>query len=245
MSLGWAERHREQLAGVVLMNTAVSSVAGTQPPGLIRLARATPVLATATVRTSLFVNGAIALSRRRIAPDVRRGFRAPYLTPGRRTAIADFVADIPFEADHPSAAVLDAVATGLAALDDLPVLLLWGSADRVFSDVYLHDLERRLPHADVHRYADAGHFMSEDVDAVGAIVDWLGTLERRVTPVSAPHIASTHGRHPRRARRAGRDPRAGRRRPDDDHLRGVRRAGGRHRRRGWCRRACAPAIASR
>jgi hypothetical protein len=75
--------------------------------------------------------------------------------------------------------------------------LLWGSNDKVFSDLYLHDLERRLPQADVHRYPRAGHFVSEDVDAVGAIVDWLGTLGQGtvVTPVEhrPSTLLDTHG----------------------------------------------------
>ena len=185
VSLGWAERHHRQLRGVVLMNTAVSRIPGAQPPWLIRLARSRPLLTTVAVRTSAFVNGALALPYPRMDPATRRGFRAPYLTPSRRVAIADFVADIPFEADHPSGAVLESVAAGLADLGDVPALLLWGSADRVFSDVYLHDLERRLPHCDVHRFAAAGHYMSEDVDAVGAVVDWLGALDRPI-PVAEP-----------------------------------------------------------
>ena len=45
---------------------------------------------------------------------------------------------------HPSASALDQIAAELALLADVPSLLLWGSKDKVFSDLYLHDLERRL-----------------------------------------------------------------------------------------------------
>lgn len=178
VSLGWAQRHLAQLVGVVLMNTAVHQPAGSPAPSLIRLTRSRPMLQNVTVRTTSFIRGALEMSDQRPPADVRRGFLAPYLTSARRAAIAEFVADIPLDPDHPSAATLDRIAADLDLIRDVPTLLLWGAKDKVFSDLYLHDLERRLPGADVHRYPDAGHFVSEDVDAVGAIVAWLGTLDR-------------------------------------------------------------------
>jgi acyl-coenzyme A synthetase/AMP-(fatty) acid ligase/pimeloyl-ACP methyl ester carboxylesterase len=197
ISLGWAQRHLDQLVGVVLMNTAVHQPKGSPAPGLIRLTRSRPMLQNVTVNTTSFIRGALEMSHPRPVADVRRGFLAPYLTAERRAAIAEFVADIPLDPDHPSAAALDGIAAGLDLLRDTPTLLLWGSNDKVFSDLYLHDLERRLPHADVHRYPRAGHFVSEDVDAVGAIVDWLGTLGQGalVTPVEhrPSTLIDTHG----------------------------------------------------
>jgi acyl-CoA synthetase (AMP-forming)/AMP-acid ligase II len=126
-----------------------------------------------------------------VSAGVRRGFLAPYRSASRRSAIAEFVTDIPVEPDHPTAGALREIAAGLGALQSVPVLLLWGSADLVFSDVYLHDLERRLPHAVVHRYPKAGHFVSEDVDAAGAIVDWLGTLGDPADPSEPANRPST------------------------------------------------------
>jgi acyl-coenzyme A synthetase/AMP-(fatty) acid ligase len=159
------------------MNTAVHQPEGSRAPGLIRLARSKLVLRNLTVRTPGFITGALALSCPPLPRAVRRGFHAPYRSADRRTAIAEFVADIPLEPDHPSAPALEAIAAGLDDMQDVPVLLVWGSGDKVFSDLYLHDLERRLPQADVHRYARASHFVSEDVDAFGPIVDWVASLD--------------------------------------------------------------------
>lgn len=177
ISLGWALRHRERLAGVVLMNTAVHQPAGSPAPRLIRLARSAPVLDNVTVRTDTFIRGALRLSRPQPDAAVRDGFLAPYRTADRRRAIGEFVADIPLEPEHPSAPALDAIAAGLDDLADVPALLVWGAADPVFSDLYLHDLERRLPHAAVHRHPKAAHLVSEDVDAFATVLEWLITLE--------------------------------------------------------------------
>ncbi len=186
ISLGWALRHlplREaeaaatespaQLAGVVLTNTAVHQPAESAAPALIRLTRSPPVLNNATVNTRAFIRGAVAMSSPRLPPAVRAGFHAPYRKPSQRTAIADFVADIPLDAQHESAGPLDAIASGLSQLAEVPALLLWGPRDKVFSDLYLHDLEQRLPHADVHRFPGAAHFVAEDADVAGAVVAWI------------------------------------------------------------------------
>lgn len=172
VSLGWAKRHLEQLQGVVLLNTAVHQPEGASAPSLIRMVRTRGVLRRITVDTGAFITGAIEMSRPRLAPEVRAGFRAPYKTSALRQGIADFVEDIPLDPAHVSAATLDGIAD-LTALGDTPALLLWGPKDKVFSDLYLHDLEKRLPHAQVHRFNGAAHFVSEDADVVGALFDWL------------------------------------------------------------------------
>lgn len=175
VALGWAERHRAQLAGIVLFNTAVHQPAGAPAPAVIRAARTGPVLAMVTSRTDAFIRGTTRLSGRRMPPEVARAFRAPYRERAGRAGIEAFVADIPLEPGHPTAACLDEVAAGLRALGDVPVLLLWGPGDPVFSDLYLADLRARMPHAKVHRYEGARHLPMEDAPA--AIADLLMWLE--------------------------------------------------------------------
>ncbi len=173
ISLGWALSHREQLAGVVLSNTAVHQPSDSSAPWIIRLARTNPLLGAVAVRTSGFVRGAFELSRNRPSKQVRDAYLAPYSTPERRMAVAEFVADIPLAPDDPSASTLNDIAEGLTALEDVPALLLWGPSDPVFSDLYLHDLESRLPSADVHRFIGARHYVPEDADVASAVVAWL------------------------------------------------------------------------
>ena len=187
ISLGWAQRHRDQLAGIVLANTAVHQPEGSPAPRVIRLARSRGMLEQVTVRTPAFVRGALRLSRPAPAADVRAAYEAPYLTADRRAAIGTFVADIPLETEHPSAATLDEVAAGLSALGEVPALLLWGPSDPVFSDRYLHDLEARLPQADVHRFIGANHYVPEDADVAGAVLTWLDA-QAEPTPLPEPRV---------------------------------------------------------
>ena len=185
VSLGWGLAHRGQWRGAVLANTAVHQPAGAPAPTLIRLARWRPLLRGVTQRTPTFIRGTTYLSRGMDA-EVIAAFRAPYPDAASRKAVADFVADIPLEADHPSAATLDAIANGVRQIGDVPVFLAWGSDDPVFSDRYLRDLVERMPHADVHRYEKARHLVTEDAPTcIPDIVDWIAHLSEAPTQESA------------------------------------------------------------
>lgn len=192
ISLGWALAHRDNLVGVVLLNTAVHQPEGSPAPGVIRLARSGPLLRLNTVSTPAFVRATTALSRPRLPRDVIAAYAAPYSGPSRREAVGAFVADIPLEPEHPSAAALDAIAEDARSLDDIPVLLLWGPGDPVFSDRYLVDLLERLPHADVHRYEGARHLVSEDAPAlVDDLLDWVADV-RSPSPAKPDDDADGH-----------------------------------------------------
>jgi acyl-CoA synthetase (AMP-forming)/AMP-acid ligase II/pimeloyl-ACP methyl ester carboxylesterase len=172
VSLGWAVDHTDQLAGVMLLNTAVHQPESDPIPAPLRLALKRSVLGLATVTTPAFLETTLALGHPALTSEVKDGYRAPYLTSERRGGIGGFVADIPVDATHESAAELDRIAAGVAALH-VPALMLWGPRDPIFSDRYLDDLVDRLPHADVHRFEGTGHLIAEDVDFAAASLSWL------------------------------------------------------------------------
>lgn len=175
IALGWALEHIAQVRAVVLLNTAVHQPENRSFPALIAAARRTGSMATQ--RTPLFIRGTTALSRGRMRPDVARAFHAPYATAIRRQGVHDFVSDIPVDQSDASWSTLHGIATSLDALASIPTLLVWGSGDPVFSDRYLHDLQERLPHADVQRYARARHLVLEDEpDAVACIWRWCAEV---------------------------------------------------------------------
>ena len=187
ISLGWAARHRAQLAGIVLTNTAVHQPAGSRAPALIRMARLPGVLQLVCVPTPAFIQATLELSRPRLAKPVRDAYHAPYRSAARRAGIGAFVQDIPLDPSHPSAAAIDRIVADVDTLRAVPALLLWGPSDPVFSDLYLRDLEARLPGADVHRFVGASHLVSEEADVAGAVHEWVAPLHR-ASPISTSPI---------------------------------------------------------
>ncbi|HET9632434.1 MAG TPA: alpha/beta fold hydrolase [Terrabacter sp.] len=196
VSLGWALAHREQLEAVVLTNTAVHQPSTAAAPWLIRMARTEGVRQAVCVATPTFVRATTALSRPALPRAVRDALAAPYASPANRRAIGDFVADIPLDPSHPTAATLDAIAEGVTSLG-VPALLLWGPRDPVFSDVHLRDLRARMPHADVHRYQNASHLVMEDAPRLADDV-WRW-LEDAVPQTDS--LAGTASSLPSRARK--------------------------------------------
>lgn len=171
ISLGWAVRHREQLAGVILTNTAVHPAGFSLPPAL-QLALHPAVHSWGTTATPAFLSVTHSLAQPGLGSDVRAAFMAPYANAARRTGVGNFVADIPATESHPSWAALDAVSTDISALQ-VPALMFWGPKDPVFSDRYLRDLLTRMPQADVHRFEGASHLVQEDRDIAVPTFAWL------------------------------------------------------------------------
>ncbi|MGQ7295813.1 alpha/beta fold hydrolase [Quadrisphaera sp. KR29] len=198
VSAGWAGRHRDVLAGVVLLNTAVHQPEDAALPPVLVPFTASGLHLVGTTTTRAFLRATLATARRPLSPGVAAAYLAPYRGAARRVGVGAFVADIPVTPDHPSAPALDEVAAGLSAIgaDRVPSLLVWGPADPVFRQRYLADLRARLPHADVQRFEGTGHLLLEDLDAdrgaPGAVVRWLEGLDAR-TARSAPPAGAAGG----------------------------------------------------
>lgn len=177
ISLGWAVAHPQQLAGVVLTNTAVHQPSASQIPPALRLALHPAVHRWGTTTSDTFLRVTHSLAHPPLAADVRSAFMAPYRGAGRRAGVGNFVADIPADASHPSFPTLSRVAEGVRGLG-VPALMLWGPRDPIFSDRYLKDLISRLPDAKVHRFEGAGHLVAEDRDIAAPVFEWLAECGR-------------------------------------------------------------------
>lgn len=184
VSLGWAVDHPAELAGVMLLNTAIHHPEGTPIPALLRLAGARGVLAASTVRTTAFLETTLALASPALDDSVKDAYRAPYRSADRRRGIGGFVADIPADSRHESFGELERIAAGVAELD-VPALMLWGPRDPIFTDRYLDDLVDRMPHANVHRFEGAGHLIAEDRPYADAVLTWLGDNAGRLDAARA------------------------------------------------------------
>lgn len=103
--------------------------------------------------------------------EVAAGLLAPYSNWANRIAIDQFVQDIPRTAAHRTWGLLEKVEAGLASLEQLPKALIWGMQDWCFRPDCLAKFIEHWPNAEVHRLADAGHYVLEDApDQVGNII---------------------------------------------------------------------------
>jgi haloalkane dehalogenase len=175
IGFGFAARRPELIGRLVVLNTG--AFASTRIPGRIALCKA-PLVGPAIVRG---LNGFawpatwMAMNRRALTPDEKRGYLLPYDSWANRVAVSAFVRDIPMNAAHPSWATLKQTEAGLAQFRDRPALIVWGGRDFCFNDAFLARWRQELPQAEVHRIADAGHYVLEDAreEVVPRVAEFL------------------------------------------------------------------------
>ena len=160
-----ALRRLERIKRLVFFNTAGFLLPpGQRFPWQLWLIRSLPPLATLFIRGfNGFARGATILATAKGLPhDVRRGLYAPYNSWANRIATLRFVQDIPLKPGDRSYELAKWVDDRLEQLRDRPVMIGWGLRDFVFTERFLDEWRRRLPEAEVHSYADAGHYVLED-----------------------------------------------------------------------------------
>lgn len=165
IALAWAVDHLDRVDKLVVLNTGAFPLPhGKTIPWTLQAARL-PILGDLMVRRlNAFSRGALVLgtARRWLPAEVRSGLLAPYDTPAHRVAVSQFVQDIPLGPGDPAYAVLARTEARLPLLDR-PALVCWGMQDPVFDELVLDHLLSLLPRTQVHRFADAGHYVLEDV----------------------------------------------------------------------------------
>ena len=172
IGMGWAARHPERVARLVVLNTAAfpnPRGATVRPPlrfpfWLLRETRAGERL---FLRHNAFVRLAT-LPPFGVRRPMPRGVRAAYLAPaarqGTRRAIQRFVQDIPMRPGDASWETLHGIGEALARFTGVPMLIAWGLRDPVLDTSLLEEWRRRFPAARTHLYRDAGHYLLEDTD---------------------------------------------------------------------------------
>ena len=175
IGLGVAGRRPQQVGRILLTNTG--AFLSEHIPGRISLCRA-PWLGRWLVETfNAFAWPATWMAvEQPMSAAVKAGFLAPYRERSQRRAIADFVADIPMEPDHPTREVLATVDVNLALLKSKPILLCWGMKDFCFNQHFLDSFRERFPSAQCLLFPRAGHYVLEDAKevAIGPIVTFFG-----------------------------------------------------------------------
>ena len=176
IGLGWAVRHPDRVAGLVVTNTAAFPG---PVPWRIRLCRS-PIWGALLVQGfNGFLGPALTMGTTRpggLPPDVRAGYLHPYPDWPSRRSIYRFVRDIPVDPSVPSHAALTALEAGLSRLADIPMSLQWGGRDFCFTPWFYEEFRRRFPRAEAELHAEAGHFLMEDAgEAVCARVAQMVT----------------------------------------------------------------------
>ena len=183
IGLAWAVEHAERIERLVVLNSAAFPLPADHAlPWTLRAARLPWLGETLVTRFNAFALGALVLGSGRPLLDrpwldatARRGLLAPYDSPAHRVAVHAFVRDIPVGPQDPAHPVLVRLAERLGFLADVPTTVCWGMKDPVFDADILGHLLAALPHADVHRFPDAGHYVLEDAaeQIVPIVVDAL------------------------------------------------------------------------
>jgi len=170
----FAVRQPERVKRLVVANTAAFPLPpGKRFPLALRLCRTAPVGPLLVRGLGAFNRGAAwtCVKRRPLSGAVRAGYLAPYGSWASRRAVLRFVQDIPLAPGDPSWRVVAETEANLGRLAAKPLLILWGARDFVFDDHFLDGWRQRFPKAEVHRFADAGHYVFEDAaDESGALI---------------------------------------------------------------------------
>ncbi len=165
IALAWAVDHVEQVDKIVLFNTGAFPLpADKSMPWSLTAARLPGVGDFAVRRLNAFSLGALVMGtgQKWLPADARRGLLDPYDSAAHRVAVHRFVMDIPLKTTDPAYEVLARTEERLPLLRGKPTMMFWGMKDPVFDEVVLDHLIELLPQAEVHRYADAGHYVLED-----------------------------------------------------------------------------------
>jgi cis-3-alkyl-4-acyloxetan-2-one decarboxylase len=177
IGFGWALNHADAITRLIITNTASFPLpAAKAMPWQLNLGRNTWLGALLIRGFNAFAAGAARDGVVTPMPaDIRRAYCAPYDSWANRIATLRFVQDIPLSPADRAWSLVEAAGRKLPEFADRPALLGWGLQDFVFDQHFLDGFTQALPKAEVHAYADAGHYVLEDKHAVliPKIVDFL------------------------------------------------------------------------
>lgn len=175
IGMAYATRHPERIVRLVILNTAAFHLpAGKRFPLALKICRDTAIGSFLVRRLNMFALMAARVGcKRNPMPEALRGaYCAPYNSPADRIATLRFVQDIPLRPEDPGYDLISEVEAGLAQFAGLPMTICWGMKDFVFDKHFLKEWQRRFPQAEVHTFADCGHYILEDAsDEVIPIIE--------------------------------------------------------------------------
>lgn len=180
IGMAFAQLHPERIQRLVVMNTAAFHLPATKRlPLALRICRDTALGGLLVRGLNAFSLAAsfVGCKANPMPAGLRALYRLPYDSWSNRIATLRFVQDIPLAPGDRGYDLVTAVANGLDRFRDLPMVIIWGERDFVFDRHFLAEWQRRFPGAELHRFADGGHYILEDMKA--AVLPIIsGFLER-------------------------------------------------------------------
>ena len=165
IGMAYATRYPERIARLVILNTGAFHMPTTKKlPLSLRLCRDTPLGPLLVQGFNAFARGAamVGCKKNPMSAELRNAYCSPYDNWRNRRATLRFIQDIPLNPGDPGYDILSSVEYGLEGLSDIPMTICWGEKDFVFDAHFLAEWKKRFPKADIHAFADCGHYILED-----------------------------------------------------------------------------------
>lgn len=166
IGIGAALEETERFDHITILNTIAFPSA--HLPWQLFLARLPLVGDWLIRRLNLFIPGTLYWASRSsnfLSTDVKKGYYLPYNSWENRVALHRFIQDIPMSRNHPSSNTLHRIDTQLHRLQELPIQLMWGMQDFIFSDHFIAQWQDYYPHIEVHRLHDVGHLIADEASS--------------------------------------------------------------------------------
>ncbi|MCL1123722.1 alpha/beta fold hydrolase [Shewanella surugensis] len=165
IGMGYAARYPDRIKRLVILNTGAFHLPEDKPfPWPLWICRNT-LLGSVMVRgLNAFSSIAsyVGVKRAPMAAEIRKAYVAPFNSWANRISTLRFVQDIPLVKSDRNYQLVSEISESLAQFKDLPMVICWGLKDFVFDKHFLAQWRERFPQAQVHEFADCGHYILED-----------------------------------------------------------------------------------
>ncbi|ABO23581.1 alpha/beta fold hydrolase [Shewanella loihica] len=165
IGMGYAARHPERIKKIVVLNTGAFHLPEAKPfPWALWICRNT-LLGTVLVRgfnAFSSIASYVGVKRAPMPKAIREAYVAPFNSWANRISTLRFVQDIPLKPGDRNYELVSEISEKLNQFNQLPMMICWGLKDFVFDKHFLDEWKRRFPEAEVHEFADCGHYILED-----------------------------------------------------------------------------------
>ncbi len=165
IGMGYAARYPERIKKLVILNTGAFHLPQAKPfPWALNICRNTS-LGTLLVRgfnAFSSIASYVGVKRKPMEKAIREAYVAPFNSWDNRISTLRFVQDIPLKPEDRNYQLVSDIAASLTQFKQLPMLICWGLQDFVFDKHFLDEWKVRFPDAQIHEFADCGHYILED-----------------------------------------------------------------------------------